>query len=95
ADKYDKIIFGFPVWASCPAPPIKSFIKENLESISKKEFSVFTCYMGGGAEKAIAKLKNYLFISEFKAELILIDPKDKPTKENDRKTEEFISKLIK
>ena len=46
ADKYDEIIFGFPVWASSPAPPIKSFIKENLSKISDKSFSVFACCMG-------------------------------------------------
>lgn len=94
ADKYDEIIFGFPVWASSPAPPIKSFIKENLSKISDKNFSVFACCMGGGAKKAIDKLKSYLFISDFKAELALIDPKDKPSKENDKKTDEFISKIL-
>jgi len=33
--------------------------------------------MGSGANKAIEKLKQYLWISKFEAKLVLIDPKDK------------------
>ncbi len=93
ADKYDLIVFGYPVWASNFTPPIKSFIKENKESISDKAFAVFACSMGGGAEKSIEKLKKYLQIKDFKATLSLIDPKDKPSEENEKKIDDFISKL--
>ncbi len=93
ADKYDLIVFGYPVWASNFTPPIKSFIKENKESISDKAFAVFACSMGGGAKKSIEKLKKYLQIKDFKATLSLIDPKDKPSEENEKKIDDFISKL--
>lgn len=29
AAAYDRIIFGFPVWASTIAPPLRTFIREN------------------------------------------------------------------
>ena len=95
ADKYDTIIFGYPVWASNFTPPIKSFIKENIEKTAGKDFAAFACSMGGGADKSIDKLKNYLIINDFKATLSLIDPKDKPNEENIKKINEFISKLEK
>ena len=40
-DKYDHIIFGTPVWASCFVPPIRTFIKENKEKLVGKKISVF------------------------------------------------------
>ena len=79
---YDRVIFGTPVWASCFTPPIRSFIDENREALKGKRTAVFTCFSGGGADKAIAKLRQFLGIESFDAELILIDPKDKPSKEN-------------
>ena len=95
ADKYDCIIFGYPVWASNFTPPIKTFIKANMEKIYGKQFAVFACSMGGGAEKSFDKLKNFLLIDDFKAKLSLIDPKDKPSEENDKKIDSFISDLEK
>lgn len=93
--KYDTIIFGYPVWASNFAPPIKTFIIDNMEKIAGKNFAVFTCYAGSGAKKSIDKLKNYLMIKDFKSQLVLIDPKDKPTEENEKKINDFISSLEK
>ena len=92
-DKYDQIIFGTPVWASCFVPPIRTFIKENKEKLAGKKISVFVCYSGGGAEKVIEKLKKYIGIDEFEAELILIDPKDKLSDEKNKMIDEFCSKL--
>ena len=40
---------------------------------------------GGGAEKVIEKLRKFLEIEKFEAELILIDPKDKPSDEKNKK----------
>ncbi len=93
ADKYDQIIFGYPVWASNFAPPIKTFIKDNMKQIAGKDFSVFACCSGGGAEKSIDKLKNYLLIKDFKTSLVLIDPKDKPKEENKNLIDNFISAI--
>lgn len=93
SNKYDYIVFGTPVWASSFTPPIRTFIEENREKINGKKIAVFICYMGGGADKAIEKLKQYLEISQLDAELILIDPLDKKSAEKDKKIEEFCEKI--
>ena len=92
-EKYDRIIFGTPVWASTFVPPLKTFINENPD-IKDKEIAVFTCFSGGGADKAIDKMKKYIGIEKFEAELILIDPKDKVKEEDDEKIVEFCSMLM-
>ena len=84
---------GTPVWASTFVPPLKTFINEN-PGIKDKEIAVFTCFSGGGADKAIEKMKKYIGIEKFEAELILIDPKDKVKEEDDEKIAEFCSMLI-
>lgn len=89
---YDRIIIGTPVWASTFVPPLKTFFNENPD-INKKSVAVFTCFSGGGADKAILKLKKYLDIEKFEAELILIDPKDNVKAEDDMKISEFCSAL--
>ena len=89
----DLIIFGFPVWAASPTPPIRSFIKENADKLQGKKFAAFACQSGNGAEKAIAKLKAMPGIGSLEAELILIDPKDKPSPEKDRAIADFCAKL--
>ena len=88
AEKYDRIILGTPVWASSFAPPIRSFLKENPD-IQGKKLAVFTCFSGGGADKAIEKMEKYIGIEEFEAELILVDPKENVKVENDEKIDVF------
>lgn len=89
----DRIIFGTPVWASSFTPPIRTFIDENREALKGKRFSVFVCYSGGGADKAIEKLRAFLEIEAFDAELILTDPKDRPSVENEKMLTAFCDKL--
>lgn len=93
AEQYDRIIIGTPVWASNFAPPIRTFIHEN-KNIAEKKLAVFTCFSGGGADKAIDKMKKYIGINKFEAELILVDPKENPRPENDAGIEEFCSALL-
>ena len=90
---YDTVIFGTPVWASSFTPPIRTFIEENRDALKGKRFAVFVCYSGGGAEKAIEKLRAFLAIERFDADLILIDPKDRPSEGNDKLIEAFCEKL--
>lgn len=92
AGAYDLILFGSPVWASSVAPPIRTFISENKNDLRSKQFGVFLCYSGGGADKAILKLKKLLDIENFKAEVALIDPIDKPSSDYDHAVEEFCKK---
>lgn len=93
SEKCDCIILETPVWASSFTPPIRTFIKENKEKLKGKKLAAFICYMGGGADKAEEKLKQCLEISNFAAELILIDPKDKKSDEKDKQIEEFCEKI--
>ena len=88
---YDRIIFGFPVWAGNITPPIRTFIKEN--DLTGKEIAAFACQAASGAEKAFKRLKDALGREELAGELTLIDPKNKPSEENERKIKAFCEKL--
>lgn len=88
---WDRIIIGFPVWAGNMTPPIRTFLKEN--DLHGKRIAAFACQSGAGAEKALAKLKAALGVDALEAELILIDPKAKPSQDNERKIAEFCASL--
>lgn len=90
-EDYERIIIGFPVWASNMAPPLRTFIKEN--NLNNKRISAFACQSGSGANKAFLKLVSALKIEKLENELVLIDPKSKPSEENERKIAEFCNKL--
>ena len=92
AAAYDRIIFGFPVWASNVTPPIRTFIKEN--DLSGKRIAAFACQSGAGAEKAFGRLKAALGIEKLEAELVLIDPKEKPSVDNEQKIKAFCEELM-
>ena len=91
ADAYDRIIFGFPVWAGNITPPIRTFVIEN--NLKGKHIAAFACQSGSGAEKAFGILKAAIGIEKLDAELILIDPKTKPSKENEKKINAFCEML--
>ena len=93
AAAYDRVIIGFPVWASSITPPIRTFVKDN--DISGKHISAFACEGGSGAEKAFDQLKQAIGIDSFDSEVILIDPKDRPNEENEQKIKDFCAELIK
>ena len=92
--KYDRIIFGFPVWAGNVTPPLHTFVMENQEALKDKRIAAFACQSGSGAEKALRKLKTYLDIEKLEAELVLIDPKAKPNPENEKGIKAFCDTLI-
>ena len=88
---YGRIIFGFPVWASNIAPPLRTFIRAH--DLKGKKIASFACQTAAGADKAFIKLKDELKISELEAELVLLDPKTKPNDENLQKIKDFCGKL--
>ncbi len=88
---YDLIIFGFPVWAGNVTPPIRTFIREN--SLQGRRIAAFACESGAGAEKAFLRLRDALGIEKLAAELVLIDPKTRPSPENSAKIDAFCVKL--
>ena len=92
-EKYDLIVFGSPVWAGTFAPPLRSFILNENEGLKGKRFAAFVCQSGAGGEKAIGKLKKLLGVESLEAEMVLIDPKEKPSGENRKKIEDFCKNL--
>ncbi len=93
--KYNHIIIGSPIWAGTFSSPIKSFIDKNKDKLKSKKISVFLCYSGSDANKALDKLKNELEIDSFDSELYLINPKTKQSKDKDKQIDSFIEKLKK
>ena len=91
AASYDRIIFGFPVWAGNVTPPIRTFVKDN--DLKGKRIAAFACQSGSGAEKAFGKLKSCLKTDKLEAELILIDPKNKPSAEKEANIRAFCDRL--
>ena len=92
-DEYDRIVFGFPVWASNFTPPIRTFIEDNREQLKGKQFVAFACQSGAGAEKAFAKLAKCLGIDDFAKTAIFIDPKNKESAEKNEQIAEFCKAL--
>ena len=92
--EYDRIIFGFPVWASNYTPPLRTFIEDNAEALKGKRFAAFACQSGSGAEKALGKLAKDLGISEFEQTAVFIDPKTKPSEEKNANINTFCDVLI-
>ena len=93
ADAYERVIIGFPVWAGNVTPPLRTFVKENKTALQSKSIAAFACQSGSGAEKAFGKLKEALGVSGLEAELILIDPKEKPKAENADKIAAFCAQM--
>ena len=91
--EYDRIIFGFPVWASNYTPPIRTFVEDNKEELKNKKLAAFACQSGGGAEKALAKLAKTIGIDAFERTVILIDPKAKKNEGTDAQIESFCDAL--
>ena len=88
-EKYDQVIFGFPVWAGNVTPPVRTFIRDNFEGLKGKTTSAFACQSGFGAEKAFVRLSECLGGKTLSAKLVLNDPKDKPNDENKQKIASF------
>ena len=93
ADEYGRVIFCFPVWAGSPAPPIRTFIKENKGALKGKRCAALLCFSGGGDEKALAKLRALLGVNELEAELVLVDPRDRSDASKDKAIEDFCKEL--
>ena len=92
-DDFEQVIFGFPVWAANIAPPIRSFIRENRGALAGKGLAAFACQSGSGAEKALRKLRAELKVEALDAEMILIDPKDRPAPDNEGRLRRFCEQL--
>ena len=79
---YDRIIFGSPVWAANITPPLRTFVSDNMESLTGKKLAAFVGSLIDPEENDV-----------FDAAAIFIDPKDKPSEKNERKLELFLDLL--
>ena len=89
---YDRIIFGTPVWAGTFAPPLRTFVEDNRAALAGKRLAAFLC-CSGGEGKTFQKLRALLGVTAFDAEMILVDPKDRPAPRNDESLAVFTAKL--
>jgi len=92
---YDRVIFGFPVWASNFTPPIRTFIEDNRDALQGKQFAAFAYQSGGGAEKALPKLCKALGVEEIHPKAVFIDPETKQSPDTDAQIEAFCEALRK
>ena len=90
---YERVIFGFPVWAGNVAPPIRTFVQENREALKGMKLAAFACQSGSGAEKAFGKLRAFIGTETLAPTMALTDPKDRPRAENEQAISEFIAGL--
>lgn len=90
---YDRIILGFPVWASNFTPPLRTFLSEHLTEIKGKQVAAFACQSGGGADKALAKLRKFMGLNAFEETAVFIDPKNKHTEATDAAINAFCDRL--
>ncbi len=91
--EYERIIFGFPVWAGNFTPPLRTFIGDNKENLKNKTFVAFACQSGNGAEKAFGKLAKCLGVERFDKTAVFIDPKAKRTDATDAQIDSFCEEL--
>ena len=89
---YDRVILGAPLWASRIAPPLRSFLCEQRGALAGKTLAAFICSGGGKPDKAFDQLRKLLGC-ELAQELNLIDPKDRPSRENEDRLDAFCRAL--
>ena len=92
--EYERLIFGFPVWASNYTPPIRTFVLDNKSALSGKKLAAFACQSGAGAERAFAKLAKTIGIRDFDKKAVFIDPKAKKNDETNAMIDLFCNSLI-
>ena len=89
---YDLVVFASPVWAGTFAPPLRTFIDDNRAALAGKPMAAFFC-CSGGPGKVLDKFKAF-YGAEPRQSLILVDPRDKPSPENEEKIKAFCSALM-
>jgi len=87
-EKYDQIIFGTPVWASNFTPPLRTFFENN--DLTGKKIAVIATSAGGDSAKCVEAVKTAAKADSLAAVLSLVDPKEKPSDENEKQISAFI-----
>ena len=90
AKKYGRIV----IWASSPAPPVRTFIEDNREALAGKQLAAFFTQLGNGADKACNKLAKCLGVEKIENTAVFFEPNKKdPHKENEAKLGAFAAAL--
>ena len=88
ASDYDLVIIGTPVWASNFTPPLRTFFENN--DLTGKKIAVIATSAGGDSAKCVEAVKAAAGADSLAAVLSLVDPKEKPSDENEKQISAFI-----
>ena len=88
---YDLIIIGTPVWASNFTPPLRTFF-ESHDLTGKKIAAITTC-AGGDFTKCVEAIREASKADALVATLSLVEPKNQPSEDKEKKISEFIEKI--
>ena len=77
-------VASFPI----ESPPLRTFVEDNRAALQDKRLAAFFC-CSGGPGKVLEKFRAFLVPGCSQQEIILIDPKDKPSSENENKIVAF------
>ncbi|MDY6338523.1 MAG: flavodoxin [Saccharofermentans sp.] len=88
ASDYDLVIIGTPVWASNFTPPLRTFFENN--DLTGKKIAVIATSAGGDSAKCVEAVKAAAKADSLAAVLSLVDPKEKPSDENEKQIAAFI-----
>ena len=88
ASDYDLVIIGTPVWASNFTPPLRTFFENN--DLTGKKIAVIATSAGGDSAKCVEAVKAAAGADSLAAVLSLVDPKEKPSDENEKQIAAFI-----
>ena len=88
AGLYELVVLCTPLWAGRIAPPLRTFLTEQAAALAGKRFAFVVCCGGGKEEKSIAQLRE-LSGAEPEAVACLVDPKKRPSQDNDSRLAEF------
>ena len=91
AGDYDLVVLCTPVWAGTFTPPLRSFLAEN--DLSGRKVAVIASSSGGNADKCILQLQKEAGVEKLVAQVSLVDPKARPTEENEARLAAFIRQL--
>lgn len=91
AEDYERVVLCSPVWAGTFAPPLRTFLKEN--DLRGRQIAVIACSSGGNAAKCIDGLRKEAKADALCASVSLVDPKSRPSEENERLLAGFIGEL--
>ena len=91
SEDYDLVVLCTPIWAGTMTPPMRSFLAGN--DLSNKHVAALVCCSGGNAAKCLDQLREASGVGSLAAQVRLVDPKAKPSEENEKLLAAFIEEL--